>query len=185
VSLGQRLGSVTYGGGKVGFEEGRDVTDQPSATTGSSVEDEPLAAFTDEGGPGPNRVLRIVVVVVVVALVLGAVAWWWRSRPTDPQQAAQLAASACDSWTATKNTGSTIADFGEALSQSRDAVRLDPIWTSLDRSLFSAIDALVYLKKVPAAPTRAQQYAANTMSVQYYQATQALADQCALAKSRS
>jgi hypothetical protein len=169
----------------VGFEGGHGVTDQPSATTGSSVEDEPLAAFTDEGAPAPNRLLRIVVVVVVIAVLIGAVAWWWRTRPTDPRQAAQLAASACDTWTATKDTGTTIADFDKALGQSRDAVKLDPIWTSLDRSLFSAIDALVYLKKVPANPTRAQQYAARTISVQYYQATQALDDQCALAKSRS
>jgi hypothetical protein len=166
-------------------KEGLGVSDEPTAPTGTSVEDEPLAAFTDDAAAAPNRALRITVVVVVVAVLLGTVGWWWRSRPTDPEQAAQLAATACDTWDATKNTGATIADFDAALSQSRDAVKLDPIWTSLDRSLFSAIDALVYLKKVPADPTRTQEYAARTMSVQYYQATQALADQCALAKSRS
>jgi hypothetical protein len=161
------------------------VTDEPDARAHTSVEDEPLAAFTDDAAPGPNRVLRITVVVVVVALVLGAAGWWWHNRPTDPEQAAQKAAAACDSWTQLKDTGTTISDFDGVLSLSRQAVRLDPIWTSLDRSLFSAIDALVYLKKVPPNPTRTQQYAAQTKSVQYSQATQALADQCALAKSQS
>jgi hypothetical protein len=161
------------------------VSDEPTAPIGTSVEDEPLAAFTDDAAAGPNRGLRIVVVVVIVVLAAAAISWWWGTRPSDPQKAAQEAAAACDTFDAAKPSGTTIADFDAALTQSRAAVKLDPIWSDLDRSLFSAIDALVYLKKVPARPTRTQEYAARTMSVQYYQATQALADQCALAKSRS
>jgi hypothetical protein len=161
------------------------VGDEPNVPASTSVEDEPLAAFTDDAAGAPNRTLRIIVVVAVVALLAAAFGWWWRSRPTDPEKAAQEAAAACDSFATAKNSATTIADFDSTLTQSRDAVKLDPIWSDLDRSLFAAIDAFVYLKKVPANPTRAQEYAARTMSVQYYQATQALADQCALAKSRS
>jgi len=165
------------------------VSDEPTTSSGTSVSDEPIEAFADTAG-NLHPALRAISIVGITALVLGllvvpALGLWLHNRPTNAKQGAQEAAAACDTWNATKDTGATIADFDKALAQSRDAVKLDPIWSSLDQSLFSAIGALVYLKKVPANPTRAQEYAAQTMQVQYDQATQALADQCALAKAGS
>jgi hypothetical protein len=157
------------------------VADDPKTAASPSVDDEPLAAFTDEDAPRDTRPLLIVVACLVGALLVTGGVVWWRQRPADPTQAARDAAAACDSFDATRAAGKSIADFNESLTLSREAVRLDPIWSSLDSSLFSAIDALVYLKKVPATRTNAQEYAAQTMSAQYYTATSQLAEQCTLA----
>ncbi len=157
------------------------MADDPKTAASTSVDDELLAAFTDEESPRTNRPLQIVVACLVVALLVGGGVAWWRQRPADPSQAARDAAAACDSFDSTKITGRSIADFSETLRLSREAVRLDPIWSTLDSSLFSAIDALVYLDKVPAHRTTAQEYAAQSMSAQYYTATSQLAEQCSLA----
>ena len=159
------------------------MTDHPQGAANASVDDEPLAAFADDETARRSHVLPALAVGLVVVLLLGAGVVWWRQRPTDPKQAALEAAAACDAFDATRDSGRSITDFSQALDHSRQAVTLDPIWSSLDSSLFSAIDAVVYLKKVPPNPTRVQEYAAQTMSVQYYQATQQLADQCALARA--
>jgi hypothetical protein len=161
------------------------VADDPRTAARTSADDEPLGAFTDDESAHPNRPLQIAVGVVVLALLLAGGVIWWRQRPADPKQAARDAAAACDAFDATRADGTTIADFDHALNLSREAVRLDPMWSTLDSSLFSAIDALVYLNKVPTQRTKAQEYAAQTMSAQYYTATSQLAEQCSLAHADS
>jgi hypothetical protein len=160
------------------------VADPPETAASTSVDnDEPLAAFAADDRQRRNPWWRVVVVLVVLAVVAGVALAWWRQRPADPHEAAREAAAACDAFDAKRSSGSTISDFSAALDHSRRAVALDPIWSSLDSSLFSAIDALVYLRKVP--PSQAQGFAAQTKSVQYLQASDQLAEQCALAHAAS
>ena len=157
------------------------MADHPETAANTMADDEPLAAFAADDTPARGRWWTALVVGLVVAALVGAGIVWWRQRPDDPHAAAREAVAACDAFDATRASGSTIADFSDALDHSRRAVTLDPLWSSLDSSLFSAIDALVYLKKVP--PSQTQGFAAQSKSVQYFQATQQLADQCALARA--
>ena len=159
------------------------MAEPPETAASTSVDDEPLAAFGADESPQGSPLMRALVVGLVVVLVAGSVVVWWRQRPPDPSQAAADATAACDAFDAARRSGKSIADFAQALDHSRQAVTLDSKWASLDSSLFSAIDALVFLKKVP--PGQTQTLSAQNASVQYFQASQQLADQCALARASS